>query len=109
MRLRETYNGDVSVGSYMENMINVAVFLSGTVAELAPEPQLEYALVPPARLGTLLELMGLRRPELAGVLPSCRLMVNGVAADPNTILSDGDQVQISHWREAFGPRTACHD
>jgi sulfur carrier protein ThiS len=78
----------------MENMINLTVVLTGAVAELAHDPKLEYALVPPAKLATLLELMGLRRPELGAVLPSCRVTVNGAAADTNSILSDGDKIEI---------------
>lgn len=78
----------------MPEMIRVVVLLTGRAAELAGETRLEYALMPPAELATVLELMGLRRPQLAGLLPSCRLSVNGRTADGTTTLSDGDEVSI---------------
>jgi hypothetical protein len=78
----------------MSEMINITVTLSGPAAEAAPDPQMEYALVPPARMATLLELLGLRRPELSNLLPSCRVTVNGTEADRDTILADGDRVEI---------------
>lgn len=78
----------------MSEMIRVVATLTGRAGELAGESRLEYALMPPAQVATVLELMGLRRPQLAGLLPSCRVSVNGRAADGTTVLSDGDEVTI---------------
>mgnify|MGYP001003525043 CR=1 FL=1 len=78
----------------MPEMTRIVVSLTGRAAELAGEPRLEYALMPPAQVATVLELMGLRRPQLAELLPTCRVNVNGRAADGSTTLSDGDKITI---------------
>jgi molybdopterin converting factor small subunit len=75
-------------------MIQVSVQLVGPAAELAGETNLDYALTPPARLGTLLEMMTLRRPALAARLDACRIAVNDRPAGPATLLSDGDRVRV---------------
>jgi len=79
----------------MSPMIQITVKLAGRAAEAAGEESLEYGLVPPVRLGTLLELIGTRRPTLAAILSDCRITVRGAAADSAVLLSQGDVVEIS--------------
>jgi molybdopterin converting factor small subunit len=78
----------------MADLIRITVLLLGRVADVAGEPQLEYALVPPVRVGTLLDLIAVRRPQMAELLPTCRVTVNGENVDPAASLSDGDEVAI---------------
>lgn len=78
----------------MADLIHITVLLLGRVADAAGEPRLEYALVPPARVGTVLELIAMRRPQMADVLPACRVTVNGEHADTQASLSDGDEIAI---------------
>ena len=78
----------------MSPMIHITVKLTGKVAEAAGESELEYALVPPAGLGMLLELLATRRPAVAGLLDSCRITINGANAARADLLSSGDEVSI---------------
>lgn len=78
----------------MPELIQINVTLLGDLADLVLDPRLEYALVPPARLGTLLELIAVKRPELWQTLPGCRCTVNGQTAKQDTVLSNGDIVEI---------------
>lgn len=78
----------------MAQMIQITVMLTGAIAEAAGEDALEYALVPPARLETLLELIQIKRPAIAGLLNSCDIAINGASADADALLSDGDEVVI---------------
>ena len=75
-------------------MIQITVKLIGAAAEAAGEDILEYALVPPAKLETLIELIQLKRPALVGVFGSCRITINGANADRTALLSSGDEVTI---------------
>lgn len=78
----------------MPEMIQATIHLDGRAAEAAGERHLEYALAPPARLGTLLELLEIRRPALAEAMGDCTVLVNGEAADADTPLSSGDHIEI---------------
>jgi len=79
----------------MAELVHITVLLLGRAAEVAGELRLEYALVPPARVATVLELIGLRRPDLAALLEHCRLSINGEHADAQAMLVDGDELAIS--------------
>ena len=78
----------------MSPMIQITVKLAGRAAEAAGEESLEYGLVPPVRLGTLLELIGTRRPTLAAMLSECRITIREAIVDSETLLSQGDIVKI---------------
>jgi hypothetical protein len=78
----------------MPDLLQITVKLSGHAATVAGETTLEYALVPPARLSTVLTLVGLRRPGLAALLPACRFTVNGDDAGRDAALAGGDVVEI---------------
>jgi len=82
----------------LSELIHITVQLHGRLAEVAGEPQLEYALVPPVRVGTVLDLIGIRRPQLTELLAACEMTVNEQAAGPDTALSDGDKLGI-HARD----------
>lgn len=78
----------------MAQLIQITVKLTGKAAEAAGEDMLEYALVPPAKLEMLVELIQHKRPTLIGVLGSCRITINGANADRAALLSSGDEVTI---------------
>ena len=78
----------------MSQMIQITVRLTGSAATAAGEETLEYALVPPARLDVLLDLIGTRRPKLGGILGECRITINGANVDSAALLSHGDEVAI---------------
>jgi endonuclease-3 len=76
-------------------MIRIAVKLIGPAARAVGESVLEYALVPPARLETVLDLMFAKYPRLAAEADSLRFTVNGNDAQPSARLSRGDEVTMA--------------
>jgi len=78
----------------MRDMVHVEVKLGGRVAELVGYDRLEYALVRPATLGTVLELVALKHASLTDLLKSCRFTINGNPAEISSRLAGGDEVVI---------------
>jgi hypothetical protein len=78
----------------MQDMVHILVKLDGRLAELVGCDRLEYALVRPATLGTVLELVALKHASLTDVLKSCRFTINGRQADPSSNLAGGDEIVV---------------
>jgi len=78
----------------MDSMIHVSVELNGAAAELVGHERLEYGLVPPATVGTLLELICLKYPELGMHRNELQIVANETPADREVKLAEGMQVII---------------
>jgi hypothetical protein len=76
-------------------MINVSFSLVGRVAEAVGEPRLEYALVPPATIATVVDLMRVKYPLSAELTPSMQFTLNGRPVNQDAELAEGDCVEVS--------------
>lgn len=68
-------------------MIRVVVTLKGALADRLPGGRGEVDVPEPATVEALTGLLGLP-PRI------CVVVVNGAAAEPGTLLADGDRVQV---------------
>jgi len=75
-------------------MIHITVKLNGPSAKAVGESELEYALVPPAKLDGLLDMMFTKYARLAAKADTLHFAVNGKNVKPSAKLSQGDKVTI---------------
>lgn len=78
----------------MQGMIRVTVRFFGPAGDWVGQPQAEYGLAGPARLGDLVDLMAARHPRLAAGAAAVRFAINEEYADLSIPLADGDEVAV---------------
>lgn len=78
----------------MQSMIHIKVVLFGPAVDAVGESELEYALVPPASLSTLADLLFAKYPKLGEASSSLRLAVNGEFTEMGAVLNEGDEVAV---------------
>ncbi len=79
----------------MGNMINVAVYLSGAAADIVGEKMLEYSVVPPAEVSTVVGMLCAKYPDITTSETPLQLRVNGQPVAPDAELSEGDTIEIA--------------
>jgi len=78
----------------LPNMVNVTVRLFGPAIDMVGCESLAYALVEPASLEGLCEMLGARYPKLGANLAYMRFAVNGEYAEASATLAEGDEVAV---------------
>lgn len=76
----------------MSDQLSVRLF--ATLKDKAGAARINVALDEPMRVDALLQQVAREHPELAAVLPSTLVAVNRNFAEPQTIVSSGDEVAL---------------
>jgi molybdopterin converting factor small subunit len=85
-------SGSESEGAAVDARIRVRYF---QMVNAIPDVQAEvFVLGPPTTYGHLLAEVVDRHPAVSGMVPNMLVLVNGVAARPDTPLDDGDEVDF---------------
>ena len=79
----------------MRPMIQIQITLTGIPSEVIGDSRMEYRILPGARCGELLALMLAKRPALAEMAERFICLLNGRRVSLDTVLSDGDHLEIS--------------
>jgi molybdopterin converting factor small subunit len=79
----------------MGDMINVTVHLSGAAADVVGENRLEYSLVAPAEVSTVVSMICAKYSGITRAETPLQLRVNGQPVAPDAELANGDEIEIA--------------
>ena len=84
----------LSIGAYNRaSLINVKVYYT-MMAQYTDLSEEEFVLQSPASLQDLLNTCVVRHPEMAQMMGTMLILLNGISSKPSAVLRDGDIVQF---------------